>query len=172
MLQSLEAPEPRVGFAGRVIAHLNDAQPQPARARLRPALSFAAIGVAAMVALVIGLGTQPADRSIGSESGSAVVELDDVAVEAELMAELERHLASDERIQQVVTARFNAAPQPEELYSERLLAAVAQYDDVAYAGGASGFVRDYRPALRSLDADQTDALKEILAQSVAEGLEG
>lgn len=173
-VRSLTEVEPRAGFAQRVIAHLNDAEEaaRPVRAWGRPARTLGSLAAAALLAVAVGVGLQ-GNRTEQTPVATPVAEVaDDAAVEAQLMAELERHVATNERVQRVVVARFDTAPSPEALYSERLLAAVAQYDDVAYAGQASGYIRDYRPALRSLDATQTDALKELLAQSVAEGLEG
>jgi len=175
-VQSLESQAPRMGFAKRVVAHLHD-EPETMRAGSRGSgVGWSVATAVAALALVIAVavGTRSMDRAVEQPvaTAPATVEVDDAAAEARLMAELERRVASDETVQRIVTARFDASPAPEDLYTRRLLAAVANYGDMAHAGDAAGFVRDYRPALRSLDAAQTTELKRALAQSVAEGLEG
>lgn len=174
-VQDLPEPELRPGFAQRVVAHVQDDAPVASFAfpwRLPVAASLAAAAVVLVVTLLTGLNPNIAEPARSTVAQPAP-ETDTMADEAALLAELERRVAADESVQAFVTARFDNAPQPAELYTEDLVLALFASEDIASAGQAfTAHAADYRPALRGLDEEQSIVLKELLVASVSEAQEG
>ncbi len=169
-LRSLNEPDIHPAFAARVVATIEEQRDRrPARWRI-PAF----IGVAAAMLLVAALSydsLQPVTPLINVVNTPAAVPAPAVD-ENTLMAELERRVSEDSDVQHFVLARFENTPQPADLYSDRLIAAVAGSRGAAVAGGAFAHGIDYRAAVQRLDDAQADALKQMLSASVREAQEG
>lgn len=176
-LRALPEPEIRPGFAHRVVAHVRANNSEAVRSsswRLPVAASLAA---AAILLAVTALNRLPSHTTAPAPAVTAMAPTapspDSTTLgEDAIIAEIERRVASDESVQAFVTARFDQAPQPGDLYKNDLLVALMQSQKFGQADAALAYGADYRPALRNLDHEQAQVLKDVLAASVRQAHEG
>jgi len=167
-IRSLAEPDIHPAFAARVVATIQEQNDRkPARWRI-PAF----VSVAAAALIVAALSFDSTRPSTPAQTVAIVPVAAPQADEATLMAELERRVSQDSDVQHFVLARFENTPRPEQLYSDRLVSAIAGSRGAAAAGGAFAHGIDYRAAVQRLDDAQADALKQMLTASVREALEG
>ena len=174
-LRALEAPEIHPAFAARVVASIQE-QGERRRIGWRVPAGFA-VAAAALIVGMLSFNSGP--TKVAAPAGPVITSNPVVAPvpavsesEEDMMAELERRISQDSDVQQFVLARFENTPQPEELYTDRLIAAVAGSNGAAAAGEALAHGIDYRAAVQRLDDAQADALKQLLTASVREALNG
>jgi hypothetical protein len=172
-LRSLNEPDIHPAFAARVVATIEEQRDRRAARWRIPAI----VGVAAAMLLVAALSydslqtVAPVTPVLNVANTPASLPAQAVD-ENTLMAELERRVSEDADVQHFVLARFENTPQPADLYTDRLIAAVAGSRGAAVAGGAFAHGIDYRAAVQRLDDVQADALKQMLSASVREAQEG
>lgn len=174
-LRSLDAPEVHPAFATRVVATVQEQQSRR-RVLWRIPAGIAAAAAVLLVAYVSLNSTDSRPRTeadlIASIPAPAPVPNFTGMDEDALLAEFDRRVSEDSDVQQFVIARFDNTADTADIYTERLLAAVANSDGAAAAGAAIAHGVDYRATVQQLDSDQADALKQVLAASMREALEG
>lgn len=175
-MRSLETPEVHPAFAARVVANI---QEQQNRRRLLWRIP-AGLGVAAAVLLVAYISLNTASTRIPNTEADNIASLPAPVPapnfsgmdENALLAEFDRRVTEDSNVQQFVMARFDSPTETAEIYTDRLLAAIANSEGAAAAGAAIAHGVDYRTTVQQLDSEQADALKQVLAASMREALEG
>jgi negative regulator of sigma E activity len=172
-IRNLEAPEVHPAFATRVCAAIEE-QRERRRIAWRIPASLAAAAAVLLVAYVSvnSAGPRTPEAPLGS-----IAEMRDPATvvakdEDSLLAEFDRRIAQDSDVQQFVVARFDNTGSTADIYTDRLLTAIANSDGAAAAGAAFAHGIDYRTTVQQLDGDQAAALKQVLAASMREALEG
>lgn len=172
-MRNLDAPEVHPAFATRVVAAIEEQRSRRTIGwRIPAALSAAA--VALLVALVSVNSNDPRP-AIDTGAIAALPPAEAPLIEADedtLLAEFDRRITQDAEMQQFVMARFDNTADTADIYTDRLLAAVANSEGAAAAGAAFAHGIDYRASVQKLDGDQAAALKQILAASMREALEG
>ncbi len=169
-LRSLDAPELHPAFAARVIASIEEQRDRrPVRWGIPVAIASTAFAIVLAVLSYASLQPVTPAQSVATLPAATPAAASD---EDALMAELELRVSQDSDVQQFVLARFENAPQPEQLYSDRLIAAVTGSRAAAAAGEAFAHGIDYRAAVQRLDDAQADTFKRMLTASVLEAQEG
>jgi anti-sigma factor RsiW len=170
-LHSLDEPDIHPAFAARVVAAVEE-QRDRRRAAWRLPLGLSTAALALAVAIVSIQSAQPRTSRAPAGAVAALAPAPAAPNEDLMLAELERRVSQDADLQHFFTARFDNAPQPADLYTERLIAAVAGSRSGAAAGEAFAHGMDYRAAVQRLDDTQADAFKQLLSASMQEALEG
>lgn len=173
-MRNLEAPEVHPAFATRVVAAVEEQRSRRTIGwRIPTAISAAA--VALLVALVSVNSNDSRTTTIETNTVATLPPAETPVFEADedaLLAEFDRRIAQDAEVQKFVMARFDNTADTADIYTDRLLAAVANSEGAAAAGAAIGYGVDFRTSVQKLDGEEAAALKEILAASMREALEG
>lgn len=159
-LRALEAPEVRLGFAGRVLATIEDSQPLREFTWRIPV--GVAAGAAAALMLVATLATVNAPRPLPL-TPAPIAQMEIPQDEAALLFELEQRLAQGASSETLMAGNFVEATAPAEDYASDLLLALADpmlIDSLAAEWSDS---RDYQTELDQLDASEVDVFRQLLA---------
>ncbi len=169
-IRSLNEPDIHPAFAARVVATIEE-QRDSRRASWRLPLGLSAAALAVIVAIVSTQTARP--RTTTPPVAAVIPATAPAAANEELMlAELERRVTQDVGLHHFFKARFDNAPQPSDLYTERLIAAVAGSRGAAAAGEAFAHGIDYRAGVQRFNDTEADAFKQLLSASMREALEG
>ena len=172
-MRSLEEPGIHPAFATRVCAAIEAQQDRRRIAwRLPVGVAAAALAVAFVIAGLNSTQTHKTAAPAASVAAVAPAPAAPARGEDAMLAELESRVSRDSDLQRFFTARFENAPQPADLYTEKLISAVAGSRSGAAAGDAFAHGMDYRAAVQRLDDTQADALKQLLSASVRDAREG
>lgn len=175
-IRNLEAPEVHPAFATRVCAAIEE-QRERGRITWRIPAGLAAAAAVLLVAYVsinsTGTNTPQTPAHIFASQPVETPAPDFTGMDEDtLLAEFDRRLTEDSNVQQIVVARFDNTSDTTDIYTDRLLTAIANSEGAAAAGAAIAYGIDYRTTVQQLDADQAAALKQVLAASMREALEG
>lgn len=172
-MRNLDAPEVHPAFAMRVVAAIEEQRSRRTIGwRIPAALSAAAV---ALLVAVVSLNSNDPRSTAEPNVIATLPAAETPIVEADedmLLAEFDRRITQDVEVQQFVLARFDNTADTADMYTDRLLAAVVNSEGAAAAGAAFAHGIDYRTSVQKLDGEQAAALKEILAASMREALEG
>lgn len=169
-IRSLNEPDIHPAFAGRVVAAIEE-QRDRRRAPWRLPLGLTAAALA-LIAAIVSVQTAQRPTTTAPVAALTPVTTSTAANEELMLAELERRVTQDAGLQHFFQARFDNAPQPADLYTERLIAAVAGSRGGAAAGEAFAHGIDYRVGVQRLNDAEADAFKQLLSASMREALEG
>ena len=175
-IRNLDAPEVHPAFATRVCAAIEE-QRERSRIAWRIPAGLAAAAAVMLVAYVslnsTGTITAPTPGEIIATQPAETPAPDFTGMDEDtLLAEFDRRLSEDSNVQQFVVARFDNTADATDIYTDRLLTAIANSEGAAAAGAAIAYGIDYRTTVQQLDADQAAALKQVLTASMREALEG
>jgi len=173
-LRNLDAPEVHPAFATRIVATIQEQQSRR-RVLWRIPAGIAAAAAVLLVAYVSINSAGPRTPHTPADNIAALPVPARPAVAADedsLLAEFDRRITQDAGMQQFVMARFDNTGDTADIYTDRLLSAVARSEGAAAAGAAIAHGIDYRTTVQRLDGEQAAALKQVLAASMREALEG
>jgi len=165
-LKALPEPELRPGFAGRVVASLNDPLPAPAnRWRVPSAMAAAAAAILLGVAALIGVNdSAPSTETLQTASVA-------LSEEAAILADLERHIATSPESDALLSGGFFAEPEPVVELPEDLLVALAPSDWLE-TFTASIATHDHRIEATTLNDAERDIFVQLLEEHAVEALQG